>query len=185
MKQNNGQLFGTVEADETYIGGLEKNKHQSKRLHRGTGGVGKAAVFGMRSRDGATQAQVVRTVRGAELQRVIKESVAHGAIVYTDSWRGYNGLNGYRHTVVNHSDGQYVKGDAHTNGIESFWALFKRGYHGIYHFMSKKHLQRYVDEFVFRFNRKGEAMQSVFSDVVARVSESTKLPYKTLIQGTV
>ena len=181
MKQNKGQLFGTVEADETYIGGLEKNKHLSDRLHKGTGGTGKSAVFGLRSRGGDTQAKVVKTVRSEELQPIIKEAVSHGAILYTDNWCGYNGLKGFRHTVINHSDGQYVKGNAHTNSIESFWALFKRGYHGIYHFMSRKHLQRYVDESIFRFNRRGHSMLSVFSAVVARVSTSTKLPYKELI----
>ena len=78
---------------------------------------------------------------------------------------------------------EYVNGDCHTNGIESFWALFKRGYQGVYHHMSRKHMQRYVNEFAFRFNRRANEMQSVFSDVVARMSESAQLPYKTLTQG--
>ena len=180
MKQNKGQLFGTVEVDETFIGGLEKNKHLSKREHRGTGGTGKTPIFGLRSRDGETHAQVVKTVRACELQRVIKNTVAPNAVVYTDSWVGYNGLKGFRHTVINHSSGQYVLGNAHTNSIESFWALFKRGYHGIYHMMSRKHLQRYVNEFVFRFNRKTNTMQSVFSDVVANIAGNGKLSYKEL-----
>jgi|ERR1051326_864267 transposase-like protein len=181
IQQNKGQLFGTVEADETFMGGLEKNKHLSKRKHIGTGGAGKHAVFGVRNRGGETRARVVDTVQAKELQAVIKEYVARGSKVYTDSWVGYKNLQGFAHTIINHSGGVYVQGDAHTNSIESFWALFKRGYHGVYHFMSRKHLQKYVDEFIFRFNRKGESMLNVFSDVVAKVSTSTKLPYKELI----
>jgi hypothetical protein len=75
---------------------------------------------------------------------------------------------------------EYVIGDCHTNGIESFWALFKRGYHGIYHHMSRKHLQRYVEEFTYRLNRRTGSMQTIFSDVMEKISESSKLPYKEL-----
>jgi len=99
MKQNKGQLFGTVEADETLIGGLEKNKHESKKLHKGTGATGKAILFGMQNREGETKAHVIETVRADELQRVIKQTVAQGSVLYTDSWCGYNGLQGYKHTV--------------------------------------------------------------------------------------
>src|SRR5437870_10009767 len=180
MKQNKGQLFGKVEADETFIGGLEKNKHRSNRVHAGTGGVGKAAVFGLRSREGETKAKVVQSVSSQDLLPAIKEAVTPGSVVFTDSWCGYHGLKGYLHRVINHSGGVYVQGDAHTNSIESFWALFKRGYHGIYHYMSPKHLQRYLDEFTFRFNRQKTPMLNVFSSVVENVAESTKLPYKEL-----
>jgi transposase-like protein len=163
LKENGGQLFGTFEADETFIGGLEKNKHKSKRKHIGTGGTGKTPIFGIRNRDGKTHARVVKSVTSKDLHAIIRESVARGSILYTDSWCGYNNLKkDFNHTVINHSEGTYVIGDAHTNGIESFWALFKRGYHGVYHQMSRKHMQRYVDEFIFRFNRRGQPSLPVF-----------------------
>lgn len=180
MKQNRGHLFGTVECDETYVGGLEKNKHRSKRLHAGTGGVNKTPVFGLKNRDGEIRAHVVQSVRAADLHASIGQNVAPGARVITDSWVGYNGLKGYAHTVVNHSHGEYVNGTAHTNGIESFWALFKRGYHGIYHWMSRPHMQRYVDEFAFRFNHRASAMKIVFRDMMVRIAGSNRLSYKAL-----
>src|SRR5712671_4371981 len=161
MKQNKGQLFGTIEADETYIGGLEKNKHRSKRLHAGTGGTGKTAVFGMTARKGETKAEVVTALNSEQLHKTIAENVSEGSTLYTDTATAYTGLKGFEHVRINHSSGEYVQGQVHTNSIESFWALFKRGYHGVYHQMSKKHLQRYVDECAFRLNRKGNGMLKV------------------------
>jgi transposase-like protein len=184
-QQNKGQLFGKIEADETFIGGLSKNMHKAKRLAaiKGTGGAGKTPVFGMKSRSGEVRAKVVQSVGMLDLHREIKSNVAQGATLYTDKWVGYRGLKAeFNHSTVDHMAKEYVNGDCHTNGIESFWALFKRGYHGVYHQMSRKHLQRYVNEFTFRFNRRASEMQSVFSDVVERVANSAQLPYKTLIQ---
>ena len=182
MKQNSGQLFGTIEADETFIGGLSKNMHKKKRMAsiKGTGPIGKTPVFGLKSRTGEVRAQVVPTVGVADLHKAINENVAAGSTLYTDQWPAYRGLIQYKRATVDHMAKEYVNGDCHTNGIESFWALFKRGYHGIYHQMSKKHLQRYVNEFAFRLNRRTESMQTVFSDVVQNISETSKLPYKEL-----
>jgi transposase-like protein len=183
MKQNKGQLFGKIEADETFIGGLSKNMHakQRKAAIRGTGGTNKTPVFGMKSRAGEVRAQVVPSVGKEDLHKEIKNNVAPGATLYTDKWVGYRGLKAeFNHSTVDHMVKQYVNGDCHTNGIESFWALFKRGYHGIYHQMSKKHLQRYVNEFTFRLNRRTESMQTIFSELVTKISESSKLPYKEL-----
>ena len=154
---------------------------QRKAAIRGTGGTGKTPVFGMKSRAGEVRAKVVPTVGMVDLHREIKNNVAPGATLYTDKWVGYRGLKAeFNHATVDHMAKQYVNGDCHTNGIESFWALFKRGYHGIYHQMSKKHLQRYLNEFTFRLNRRTESMQTIFSELVTKISESSKLPYKEL-----
>jgi transposase-like protein len=187
MKQNKGNLFGTIEADETFIGGLSKNMHKAKRLAaiKGTGGTGKTPIFGMKNRDGEVRAKVVQSVGMIDLHREIKDNVAQGATLYTDKWVAYRGLKAqFNHSTVDHMAKEYVNGDCHTNGIESFWALFKRGYHGVYHHMSRKHMQRYVNEFTFRFNRRASDMQNVLSDMLDRVTDSPQLPYKTLIQKT-
>jgi len=183
-KQNKGQLFGTIEADETFIGGLSKNMHKAKRAKaiKGTGGMGKTPLVGIMQRGGDVQVKVSDQVTRAILIPNIAANVQKGSTVYTDENFCYNGLHGFgfTHNRVEHGKKEYVRGDCHTNGIESFWALFKRGYHGVYHHMSRKHMQRYVNEFTFRFNHRASEMQSVFSDVVAKVAKSTKLPYKEL-----
>ena len=183
--QGKGRLFGKVEADETFIGGLSKNMHKAKRQAaiKGTGGMGKTPIFGMRSRGGELRAKVVPSVRLSDLHRELKSNVAPGATLYTDNWVGYRGLKAYfNHSAVDHMAKEYVNGDCHTNSIESFWALFKRGYQGVYHWMSRKHMQRYVDEFAFRFNRRAIEMQGVFTNVVNNVVQTPHLGYKQLIQ---
>jgi transposase-like protein len=180
MKENKGQLFGTVEVDETYVGGLAKAMHKDKRKTQGTGGVGKASVMGMLQRNGRIIAGVVHGSDSPTLHGQIHKHVEPGSQVFTDAWRGYNGLHShFAHEVIDHAIG-YGRGELHTNSIESFWALFKHGYQGVYHQMSRKHLQRYIEEYTFRFNRRAELMHSVFADVVANIMETPQLPYKEL-----
>ena len=153
-KDHGAQFAGPVEVDETFIGGKEKNKHGNKKLKAGRGAVGKAIVVGAKDREtNRVSAAVVGNTDAKTLQGFVGERAVKGATVYTDDHSGYQGMP-FDHESVRHSVGEYVNGMAHTNGIESFWALLKRGYHGTYHHMSEKHLGRYVTEFAGRHNNR-------------------------------
>src|SRR5258706_9139030 len=148
------KLSGHVEVDETFIGGLARNRHSTKRKHEGTGGAGKVAVMGLLERHGKVRAHVVPNTQAASLQPRIRQHVEQGSNLYTDKYVSYKHLDEeFIHGVINHAE-RYVDGQIHTNGIENFWALLKRGLKGTYISVEPFHLFRYLDEQCFRFNNR-------------------------------
>jgi transposase-like protein len=159
MAQDGGPFEGTtpIELDETYVGGRRRGRHKA------TGRPGqddhtKTPVFGMVQRRGRVAAMPVRSVAGATLLPVIMERVLPASTIYSDEFRSYDGLThspkGYVHNRIRHSERVYVSGDVHTNTIEGFWSLVKRGLDGVYHSVSRKHLQGYLNEYVWRYNQR-------------------------------
>jgi transposase-like protein len=175
-----GLMAGPVEVDESYFGGREKNKHGSKKLHAGRGPVGKVAVAGVKDRDtNRVFATVVENTDAETLQGFIVDRAAKSATVYTDEHGAYRGLP-FKHEAVSHSAGEYVKGMAHTQGIESFWSMLKRAHKGVYHKLSPKHLDRYVREFAGRHNvRERDTIDQMAAVVAGMVGK--RLMYQTLI----
>ena len=148
------KFAGPVEVDETYIGGKERNKHSDRKLNAGRGTVGKVAVAGVKDRPtGKVKAKVVASTNAPTLQAFGQETTEPTAQVYTDGERAYEGMP-RAHESVNHSIAEWVRGMAHTQGIESMWSMLKRGYHGTYHHWSGKHCDRYVQEFAGRHNQR-------------------------------
>lgn len=152
-------LSGEVEADETFIGGKARNMHKDKRVEKitGTGGNYKAMVLGLLERGGKVRTKVVESRKKKALQAEVRQHVEAGSALYTDALKSYEGLNEFEHQVVDHAV-EYVRGKVHTNGLENFWSLLKRGLNGTYVSVEPFHLFRYLDEQAFRYNnRKDEA----------------------------
>lgn len=149
------KFSGQIEADETFIGGKARNMHAPKRAKKitGTGGKDKTAVMGILERGGKVHATVVPNTRKKALQSEIRERVVAGSAIFTDALKSYEGLSAFQHEVIDHAVA-YVDGEIHTNGLENFWSLLKRGLHGTYISVEPFHLFRYVDGQVFRYNNR-------------------------------
>ena len=175
-----GLFDGPIEVDETYVGGKRKNMPRSKRESmKGRGSVGKTAVVGMKDRESKwVNARVVGKTDGKTLKGFVYENTTLGAKVYTDDATAYEGL--LNRESVKHSVGEYVRGQAHTNGIEGFWSMLKRAHMGTFHRMSPKHLQRYVDEFVSKQNIRGLDTETQMEFVAAGMN-GKRLRYRDLI----
>ena len=179
--ENNASLENEVEIDETFVGGKNKNKHSNKKNYN-SNTSDKTPVIGMVERKGKIVAKKIDNVKSKTLTPEIIAFVKSHASIYTDEWAGYNKINKiYNHQKVKHSANEYVRGNAHTNTIEGFWSLLKRGILGIYHSTSPKHLQMYVDEFVFRYNTRLNTESSRFNLLLSNTEH--RLTYKELING--
>ncbi|MCL2260505.1 MAG: IS1595 family transposase [Fibromonadales bacterium] len=188
-----GGMNKVVENDSTYAGGKKKNKHTNKKGPKGSGPVGKAVIFGMAERGGKVKSMVIPNEYRATIQNAIMQNVEKGTLLNTDEGRQFIGIEkfGYYRNSVNHKAKEYVRYDsakpfvdkmACTNSIESVWALLKRGFYGTFHKFSLKHLQRYVDEFDFRWNEgncKYTTMQRV--DALIDKSYGKRLTWKALV----
>ena len=180
MTAEGGTFSGPVEVDETYFGGKEGNKHEAQKRKAGRGPVGKTAVVG--AKDRATKkvaAKVVTSTDKDTLQGFVKEHAAPQATVYTDDAKAYAALP-FDHAVIKHSLKEYVRGDVHTNGIESLWSMLKRAHKGTFHKLSPKHLDRYVQEFAGRHNARDLDTIDQMAEVASGM-DGKRLTYKALV----
>jgi len=165
LNEDTGFMSGKIEADETYIGGRRQGK-------RGRGAAGKTIVAGVVQRKAKVSASVVPDVKSATLLPMIQEKALAGSTIYTDEMPSYNRLErmGYAHGTIHHANKVYVNGDIHTNTIDGFWSLVKRGIVGVYHSVSPDYLQSYVNEYSFRYNHRNDE-QAMFRTFLDRISD--------------
>ena len=175
------KLDGTVEIDETFIGGKNKNRHKDKKVKhsRGRSFKDKVPVFGMLQRGGNVVARVVANTRAKTLRKETDKTIVKGSTIYSDEWNYGNLSQRYSHFYINHCYGVYGIGDITTNSIEGFWSILKRGIIGVYHKVSKRHLQKYVDEFVFRYNQRLLPLQEQFRTAMECLNQ--RVTYNDLI----
>ena len=184
---SNGEITTTVEIDETYVGGKNKNRHSNKKLP-GTGTANKTMVFGILERNGNVQNFMVDANDGKTLQPIINDKLGKGATIITDTHGAYKDIDrtpdkDYRHEAVNHSGGEYVRDSYHTNNIEGYWGGLKRGIYGIYHHVTSKHLHRYCNEFGFRYNTRKQSEGERFNNALLQAAK--RLRYYDLIEKDV
>lgn len=183
--EENEQMEGIFEGDETFVGGKNKNRHKDKKVPMSTGRAfkDKTPVLGILQRGGNLRCFVIPDTKRESIQPIIKRIIKPWSTFISDEWSAYKGLDAFLdHHVVDHGRKQYVNPDnpeIHTNTIEGFWGIFKRGYNGIYNWMSRKNMQRYFDEFVFRYNHRKKSQSERFYLFLQNIGRCLK--YKQLI----
>lgn len=179
-KENDSELEEVVEINETFVGGKNKNRHKDKKVphSQGRSFKDKTPVFGMLQRGGKVVAKVVENTKVKTLSKEIYKTIKTGSTIYSDEWNYGNLSKDYTHAFVYHCYGIYAYGDETTNSIEGFWAILKRSIIGIYHLVSRKHLQKYVNEFVFRYNTRRFGVQYTFDYFLNSIQ--SKITYKEL-----
>jgi transposase-like protein len=177
-------LSGIIEVDESFVGGKNKNRHIDKKVKNSQGRSykDKVPVIGMLERGGKLRAMIIPDTTKGNIKKALIKTVKKGATLYSDEWKGYNGLKKiFNHSFVDHRKQQFRNGDVCTNGIEGAWASLKRCIFGRYHHTSKKHLHLYVDEVVFRYNHRDIAKGDRLSTLMGFIGNP--LPYKKLVYG--
>ncbi len=186
LKDTDPELLRDVVAlDETLVGGKNKNRHSDKKIphSQGRSSKGKTTVFGARGLLGQIRTQVIPNADAANIVPLVEKWVEKGSIMVTDEWGAYNALNkDYFHVSVNHQEGQYVTGCFTSNGVENFWSLFKRGVIGTFHNISPQHIQKYTEEFAFRYNRKSKKNHEIFNLAIQNCS-NRNITYRELTKG--